>query len=427
MTINRIHNAIFFLIIFFLCSQFGLHFWPKFAYIIGARVDYLSPTLYLLDILILVFTIPFLFDICKRRELFIPQVRVIKFIFIFFILDLVLNLFLSRSPGAHIFGIIKLIEFVLFAICVSIYFKKRHISYFVDTLGLAAIVSSILAIWQYINQSSVGGLWYFLGERTFDSVTIGISTVNLSHQILRPYAAFPHPNVLAFFLLTAIIFMILRFPYERENRERIFLIFATAISSIALLLTFSRVSIFLLVALSIYAFYTKGKRNLLYLVSVIMTVFALIIVTMPDLLSANFLFRGIDFREQLFQQAKDMISTNLYFGVGINNFFIHQAPLIKTISPIVFQPVHNIFVLAFVSLGLLGFWAVPLIFVLAIRSLFAKVKNTDPETKDFYKSVLLVLIAIIIVGMFDHFFLTLEQGQIMLALVIGLVFTRLKS
>lgn len=43
------------LIIFFGATQFGLHFWSSSTLVYGIRIDYLSPTLYFLDILIILY------------------------------------------------------------------------------------------------------------------------------------------------------------------------------------------------------------------------------------------------------------------------------------------------------------------------------------------------------------------------------------
>src|SRR5579872_1357131 len=45
-------KIIFYLFIFLLPTQFGKHFWLDFSYVLGQRVDYLSPTLYTTDILV---------------------------------------------------------------------------------------------------------------------------------------------------------------------------------------------------------------------------------------------------------------------------------------------------------------------------------------------------------------------------------------
>lgn len=423
---DRAKKFIFFLLIFFISSQVGLHFWPEFSYVHGIRIDYLSPTLYFLDILIIVL---FLFSLPKLGRLvnYIRVERFPKLLLLLFILSVIWNLFLAKSPEAHLFGIIKFIEFFFLALFTAYNFKRKDIPSFIDALSLSAIVSSVLAIWQFLRQESVGGLWYFLGERIFNISTIGISTVNLDSQILRPYGTFPHPNVLAFFLFATIVFSSLRIVHEKKNYEKIFLSLTIFVSSLALILTFSRTSLFLLILFSFYIIYTKAKTNTVRFLFILFFLAILVIFYLTQHIGSNFFLRGIDFRQELFYQSFQIFVNNLYFGIGINNFFIHQAQLITEISPVIFQPPHNIFVLAFLQLGIFGFWIFPAVFVLAIRSLFAKLRTTNIELKDFYRSVLFVLLGIIIVGMFDHFFLTLEQGQIILAIILGLSFARLKS
>ncbi len=418
---EKLRKTIFFLIVLFISFQVGLHFWPKFSYIFGARIDYLSPTIYFLDILIILYILLSAPSLVKGN---IKPVKsnLLKILLAFFFLDLILNIFISKSPTAHIFGVAKFLEFGLFGFTVAQTFKKKEIGYFVKTLALSAVISSILAIWQFFSQSSIGGFWYFLGERTFNIMTVGISTVNLNQQVLRPYGAFPHPNVLAFFLMIATVFCFYQLGYEKRNREKIILVGTILLASFALLLTFSRIVILLTVCGFIYEVYTKANRNVrlcLLVLSIVLT------FTLVQSLGSEFLLRGIDLRRELLEQSFIIFSDNPYFGIGLNNFFIHQIPLIKSISPIIFQPVHNIFVLALLSLGIFGFWALPAVLVLASRSVIQKMKAKDLYVKGFYKSVLFVLISIIIVGIFDHFFLTLEQGQIMLALILGFSFAKL--
>lgn len=423
--LKQAQRATFFLLVFFISFQVGFHFWPSFTYISGVRIDYLSPTLYLLDIIVCFFILLSIPNFPKFKKYYIEN-RLFKVLFSLFILSLILNSFLAKSPQTHIFGIIKLIEFALLGFSISLFFRKRHVRFFVDALALSAVISSILAVWQFFQQSSAGGFWYFLGERTFNSLTIGISTVNLNEQMLRSYGSFPHPNVLAFFLLTAIVFIIFRLRFEKNVYEKIFLISSFMLSTTALFFTFSRSVILLAICFFIYAIYTKLKANIRLLVVSLVVVFALLyFVFSSQILSYQFLLRGFDFRQELYIQSYEILLKNPYFGIGLNNFFVHQAPLIKTISPIIYQPVHNIFVLALLSVGIFAFWIFPYLFVLAIRSLMNKIQIANYELRSFYGSVLFLIISIGIVGVFDHFFLTLEQGQIMLAIILGLSFAKL--
>ena len=422
--LDKVRKILFFLIVFFSSSQVGLHFWPAFSFINGIRIDYLSPTLYLLDILIILFIL-LNFKLLFRIKFAINKISAA--LLALFFLSILLNIFISKSPAVHLFGMLKLVEFGLFGLLIAKTFDRIYIRPFVIMLATSAIISSVLAIWQFIKQSSIGGLWYFLGERTFNISTIGISTVNLDYLVLRPYAAFPHPNVLAFFFLATTAFTVFRLPYEKNSAVKGVLISSILLSTVGIVLTFSRITILLAICFFFYAIYTKGKRNVMLIVLGLLGLLGLVSIFFPDVLSAQFLLRGIDFRQDLLIQSFQIFLGNPYFGIGLNNFFVDQVDLIKNISPILFQPPHNIFVLAFLSLGIFGWWIFPAMFIFAIRSLINKPTANSQQPTAFYRSTLFVLISIIVVGMFDHFFLTLEQGQIMLALVLGLSFAKLKS
>lgn len=421
----QVKRIILLLIVFFTSSQVGIHFWPPFSFISGVRVDYLSPTLYLLDILIIAI---FLFSLPKFQTLaaFVRTTRFPKVLLFFFVASLIWNLFYSKSASAHVFGIVKLIEFIFLGFYISWQFKKQYVGSFVKILSLSAVISSVLAIWQFLNQGSIGGIWYYFGERTFNISTIGISTVNLGSEILRPYAAFPHPNVLAFFLFTTIVFTVLRFPYGKTLPVKVLFVVSIMLSTVGLFLTFSRVSIILSICFWMYIIYTKLKSSLFQFYFLLILLGIPFIVISRGVVTTEFLIRGIDLRQELLGQSFSILANNLYFGIGLNNFFVHQTELIKEISPIVYQPPHNIFVLAILSLGIFGWWVFPTLFIFATRSVIQKLRSAKGAPQDFYKGVLIVLISIIVVGMFDHFFLTLEQGQLILALILGLSFAKLK-
>jgi len=91
------------------------------------------------------------------------------------------------------------------------------------------------------------------------------------------------------------------------------------------------------------------------------------------------------------------------FGVGAGNFTLVMSEYsdIKLL-PWNYQPVHNIFILAFAELGFFG--GVILISLIMKRS-----------------TLMLPLWLIFIVGAsFDHYFLTLYQGQMLFVLFLAL-------
>ncbi len=98
----------------------------------------------------------------------------------------------------------------------------------------------------------------------------------------------------------------------------------------------------------------------------------------------------------------------------------------KTFSPILLQPVHNIYLLILSQIGIFGLIIFLIFIIKSIKNLLKKITDTKKETKDFYVAVLTLLGSLLFVGMFDHFFLTIQQGQLMLVLILGFSWTKLK-
>src|SRR5258708_34693956 len=62
----KFERLIFSLLILLLPTQFGKHFWPDFTIVSGIRIDYLSPTVYVTDLLLLLLIIFFLLRKIKK-------------------------------------------------------------------------------------------------------------------------------------------------------------------------------------------------------------------------------------------------------------------------------------------------------------------------------------------------------------------------
>jgi O-antigen ligase len=107
-----------------------------------------------------------------------------------------------------------------------------------------------------------------------------------------------------------------------------------------------------------------------------------------------------------------MFWQNPLLGVGVNNFY-NNINLFKD-NVFLIQPVHNIFLLILSETGIIGL--VGFLFIL-LKSFLSILKKQN-------KYLLFSLLAIIFLGMFDHYFLTLQQGQLMLAFIIGASFSK---
>jgi len=363
--------------------QLGRHFWFDFSYILGLRVDYLSPTLYLTDIL--VFLILFLWLVQRKFKL-----SFINYKLLFIILFFLLNCFLAANRSIALFKFLKLLELLLLGIYVSK--NKFSLRSAPSALSLAVIYSSLIAIGQFFQQSAIGGWLYWLGERSFNVVTPGIAkTVWQGRLLMRPYATFSHPNSLAGFLLVCLVLTFSSFRVS--SFVRILKWPVLVLGVVAIGLSFSRTA-WLAGCLAVFLISRSTG-------------------------AAFFFFQGQSFSQRwdLIQAVWQMIKTKPWLGVGLNNFILRLPDFWPTEAFTYWlQPVHNIFLLIAVETGLIGL-------AVFIYFIFKTIRQLILNSKFL---ILNSLFMILVTGFFDHYWLTLQQNQLLLAIVFGLAWQKKK-
>ncbi len=449
---------LFLLIIFFLPTQYGLHLWPGFSLVAGKRLDYLSPTVFFTDILIgLLLSIGFVswsFSYRKTRisirQLF---VRIFDFIngnklLVALFISIAVGIVFSPRPILGIYSLLKLIELVLFALVSYRLFESRVVrKYSIAAFSISMLIQSVLAIWQLNSQGSIGGTFYYLGERTFSAITPGIANASLGGAlILRPYGTLPHPNVLGGYLLLGLILVCSEFFTIRISRntgmtfssalfskiKKVYLFTVMVFSSIALLLSMSRSAIAVGAALVIFllvralGFPSKqkvkeSKAKILNIKHYSYALFSLCIflIVFSPIVSR---FTSFSVNSEAFVERKDLAIASFQmfldhplFGVGLGNFLV-KLPEYVSLYKTPLQPVHNIYLLMLAELGIVG---VIIVSTFIVRAYI--------RTKDLVMSgnnTGLALVVIMLLGIVDHYFLTLQQGRMLLALVIALIFSK---
>ncbi len=412
-------NVLYFLIIVFLPTQFGRHFWLADSLVAGLRVDYLSPTLYVTDLLIILLFIAIFFR-RKMQDVFLPMRRHKSFI-IMLVFVLFISIVFSERPLLGLYGAVKLFEFIFFGLYTRfIFLKQQNMISFAFAIGV--LYESVIAMLQYTEQSSIGGMFYLLGERSFTSQTPGIANASIQGElILRPYGTFPHPNVLGGYLLIGMVFLISFVRTKMlSKQQKLFFFLTLFLSSIALFTTLSRAAIFLwLVSL---AWIYMGKR--MKRIGINHLPIWLFVLGIPFFLFSGVL-RGRFYENILigesFQQRKDLIMSSLamwrdnqLFGVGLNNFLVRLPSYITDKTWIFYlQPVHNVFFLALAEIGIIG--------VFFLFFFFWKTYRVCA----YYS--LLPFFIICILGSADHYLFTLQQGQLMTAFILGICWTKNKK
>ncbi len=413
--LKRLEGIIFYLSVFSISLQLGKHFWPPFAFINGVRVDYLSPTLYLSDIFILLL---FIFTLILNPKLLLGFLSK-SFILPLFLFSILISSLIAKSPDASFIWSLKILEIIFYGWYVSnVFFSKKKFGHVIDIIIIAALIQSVIAFFQFILQRSIGGNLYYLGERTFNVDTIGIATFFTSgRELLRAYGTFSHPNVLALFLSIAIILGVYYISSRKSGKRSYFYIAALFFITLGLFLTASRIIIFLTIIISLFAF-IKSRKHFTYSVLVLLIIIPVYLLLFSGrYLTVEPLIDAAKIRIDLFAINLNLLFESLFFGLGLNNTFLSVS---NSTLPIYvrFQPVHNIYLHILVQVGLLG--AVPAgLFILKIMTRVERIiKN-----KSFPAfPVALLSIGILIIGLFDHFPVTLQQGLLMSTFVCGLLF-----
>lgn len=348
------------LLSFLLPFQLSYHFRALTTTIYGFEIDYLIPAVYISDIVALLIIAFGVKHLRFTKGLAIYSLSLLVFA--------VINIMFSSFSTPAIYRWLKVAEMLLLGL-VLINLKGLDVfKHFVKPLSYSIYITCVLGVLQYLVASSIGGAFYFLGERTF--------SFNDPNIALYPYSTFSHPNSFAGFLLVFAIFM-LRFKNKFDKNYFWLLAFLVTIN---LLLTNS-LNVYITICLLLIL---KVRERF---------VFAFV--------AFDFSQRFITHRLELIKSALVMIKENFWTGVGLNNFIPNLVKVSNTyINAWELQPVHNIFLLVMAEIGILGLLA----FLVLVFTNFT-IGNYP-------------LIAILITGLNDHYWITLQQNMLLFTYVL---------
>ena len=403
--LTKIQLWIAYLLMFLLPTQLGTFFFIPQSYIDGIRIDYLAPSLYLNDLIIIFLALISIIVIIRSNKLItlIKKTSVLfrnKVTIGIFILILV-NIFFSLEPIIAICKFMKLFELVI------VFLFIKNIKVPSKTILLIILFSTFLQLslvtMQILNQGSMQGIWYFFGERSFNISTPGIAKTAINGiEIMRGYGTFSHPNSMAGFYLLLYGFVSSHKPFHKYQLLQKLLL---SISLLLILFSFSKIAILGLLGLVVYTNFQKKTNCFLCHVSKIIV---------PIVLGGIFLTAvgdpdSFDKRLWLAQSAVQIIKEHIVFGVGFGNYLIAQSRFSIPYPYFFLQPVHNIFLLALAEMG------IPLFLTMVYLIQSGLKKLSTPEVRN------ILLVIILFTGMFDHYWLTLQQNMLLIPVVFGLL------
>lgn len=372
----------------------------------GISVNYLIPTLSILDFGLGIF---FLIVITKKLEnLKVVFKKYWKPLFLFFSFLLIQNIIL-KNPIVLLSSLRTLLYVNTFLIFLDLWKKdgkKVNYKFLSILLFLVVLFQGIIGFLQFFKGSSLG--LDFLGESRGVAGLVGSSFVGLGGQVfLRAGGTFSHPNVLGGFLLLALFFSI--FLTKKLHKYYKIIPYLTIIfSSIFLIFTFSRSTIFLffmtLVVLFISKVFCKKKYHSFSFLLIFERFFGI--------------FSGDDSgwidRVNLAKASFVVIKQKWISGTGLGNYVKGMEGFFPTTSRFMplLQPVHNVFLLLVAELGVFGFTSYIYLFFEIARKNYKKITIYG----------ILLILSLFIIGIFDHYFVSLPQGHMMFFLFAFLLF-----
>lgn len=285
---------------------------------------------------------------------------------------------------------------------------------------------SVLGIWQFLSQKTFASK--YLGIASHDPQTLGVSVVETATgRWLRAYGGLDHPNILGGVLVFALLFTAFLLARKKIINSQIhvwgllLLFFSYFVSLAALFFSFSRAAwlAFIVGMICLLINIMKHEDRWVLMRFLAVSFFSIILFVLAIFPYRELVFTRLDASTRLerssihervdyLSDAEAMIKKNPLFGIGIGNY-VQEAALNGRPDNYYNQPVHNAFILVFAESGLFAFLGL---------ILFLSFLARDSRKQSFS---LAVVVAMVILMMFDHWLLSLPFGILFFFFVLGLI------
>jgi hypothetical protein len=382
------------LFILLLPTQLGKHFFLDFSLVSGVRIDYLAPTIYVTDLIVIILSIFNIRPLFKAFNSMQGRIFIILFL---------INIITSLSQPIALYRSVKFLELgLIYLLFLHTKLQPRHILLAFVT---GAMGEFFLTILQLVNQHSIQGIFYFFGERLIRLSTPDVAKASLNGmEILRPYGTFSHPNSLAGFYLLVYTYILTQKKFSSFPLLKNLGLF---ICAGLVFFSFSKLTIVAFLVISILFVLNRRKEIgctlcVVARISVFLALACLFAFTKGDPETVNK-------RIMLARDSLIIISQYPFFGVGLGNYLLEQSKFPVNYAYHFLQPVHNIFLLFFAEMGLV-FGS---IFTIQLIPLWNRIKKNE--------GIWYIAGAVIFTGSFDHYWLTLQQNFLLLGIIVGLI------
>ena len=311
-------------------------------------------------------------------------------------------------------------------LCLGLYFTLRDmpsaLRWFALGCCAALVLQTILGVWEFGAQSTA---MMSLLKSEWPGFLVpamsGASVVQSGDgaRWLRVYGTLPHPNVLSGFTLAMMAGPLMFFL--SSSKQHLVALFFFLAGLVLLGLTFSRSSWVGLTACAVILLIRWKKFDLNRLVLLGLTSLGTVLILVISLAPLFFTRLGVHDVETeqvsnytrlwLVGRTLELIHKNSPLGAGMGSFSLALSQYVEEFYQI--EPVHNVLLLVMSELGVGGLF---LLSGLLIVMVLTVLKTNHPP------AIILsgVLMGLLVVCAFDHYFWTLAPGRMMLLAMFGL-------
>ncbi len=415
---------IFYLFVFLLPWQTR---WIVRDELIGGQVfEYGRMSLYGFDIVLFVLLISYLIALFKKPQLLKVESHKLKPILILSCgwvgYGLLSVWWADNKLISFYWGVRMLLGLGLFwLVSQKINFSKVRLAV---VIVMAGAIQGLLAIWQFVQQSVWQSKW--LGMAGQSARELGASVVEFGiERWLRAYGSLPHPNILGAWLVLSFAAVIYLMAKIEHKYHKLFLIFSASFISLGILFSYSRAAWLGLIGVYLAGavWLLRSKREkwlknfagwLLVYIAVLLAVFGS--ATWPVVKTR--LNIGVPSRLEVksntervagWRQAVEIWQEHKWLGVGLGNYSLVRR-LEQPQQPVwQIQPVHNVWLLMWAELGLIGgLWGLAVVGALLIYLIRRR-----------HWERLGVMALVLFLMMLDHFWWTLASGLYGWWLIVG--------
>ena len=432
---KNIRGALISLLVFLLGFNVAYNEIIPQSYVLGTVSNYRMFQIHIVDLIMVISVFGGIISLLKQNKQFlftkiserIPffknQFKFGKFLLllknnyliVLVVFSILLQLLMSIFFHNDVVSIMWSARFLLYFVAVLV-FKKYFYNSIDDrkTIVIKSVftgifpiigINLIVACFQVILSRSLG--LTMLGESPIDKYSTGIALLRISDiYILRGYGFFAHPNILgAFAFFSLLLADVFNSKLLNNVNHRLINIFRLMCFGV-ILVSFSKIIIFIALLYLIVRMFKINPKIQIYISFLVIVSIYLLPLLYKKIEIQSFELRGL----QLSTAFNYLLSSfpQSLLGKGYMGWLLVTAkdPILLPTGAYFLQPLHNTFLLMLIEWGI---FSIPFILLIFQKGLW-QIKHSGN----------LGVVFLFCLGMFDHYFITIPIGiLIMLVIILG--------